>query len=151
MKVRRSRAGDALMDRCEIIRAHGPTKGEPCGQLKEDGTCPFHLDMREDHLRRCGTTLSNGGRCWKYATYTSHHCEKHEREMRQAEGVKDLMRLKRLGRYVVVRDTSVAISDDMQAAIGYLELVRGGIVLRPEANEEVQEVCRKYRLSFRQE
>jgi hypothetical protein len=74
--------------------------------------------MAEDRLRRCVTTLSNGGRCWKYATYTSHHCEKHEREMRQAESVKDLMRLKRLGRYVVVRDTSVAISDDMQAAVG---------------------------------
>ena len=139
------------MDRCEIVRMFGPTKGEPCGQPKEDGTCPFHLDMAEDRLRRCVTTLSNGGRCWKYATYTSHHCEKHEREMRQAESVKDLMRLKRLGRYVVVRDTSVAISDDMQAAVGYLELVRGQIVLRSASNEEVQEVCRTHRLAFRPE
>lgn len=138
-------------DLCMVIRRYGDRAGHACLHPKEDGTCPIHLDQQIDFFRRCTGLLANGGRCYHYCNYISNYCDKHQKKVDAIQKIRIKMRLKRVGRYFIIRGTNVAISDDMHAAIGFVELQQGEFVLHKESNQEVKEVCGQYGLSFRED
>jgi hypothetical protein len=128
-------------ERCGVL------VGSVCCNMKKIGDlCPYHRDCRRDFLRRC-KYMTDGVLCQREITSRDLKvawCAKH------MEPPKPVIRIRRVGDYVVIKDTPFAISDDMRFIIGRVEATYLlTYVLMKEADPFMEEIANLYGLSIR--
>ena len=100
--------------RCEVM-----VESVCCNLRKVDGMCPYHKGSKHDFLRLCTYGVdASGRRCYnevKSRELSVVYCEKH------LVPPKPVVRIRRAGDYVVIKETPFAISDDMRFIIGRVE------------------------------
>ena len=129
--------------RCEVM-----VESVCCNLRKVDGMCPYHKGSKHDFLRRCAYGADGGERrCYqdvKSRDLTVVYCERH------LIPPKPQVRIRRVGDYVVIKETPFAISDDMRFIIGRVEstYLLTYILVR-ESDPFMEETANLYGLAIR--
>lgn len=120
-----------------------------CGLPKKDSQCPYHGKSERDFWRRCEFFYMNGTQCHAHVKTRNLDvvwCISH------LNAPKNNLLLRRVGDYIVIKDTPYALSDDMLSIIGKVEAsYELKFVLKRQTDQLMRETAKEYNLAIRLE
>lgn len=145
---------DCMKNRCKVKIS--TSSKSLCNMERVNDRCPYHGICNYDFSRRCEYRSSNGRSCGE-PIYGEHarnlsvvFCKYHQDLAKYSKTChEELSMFARIGNYIVIDETTFAISDDMTSIIGYVEMSNTGkFILVQKHKPEMDEYVVKYGLQF---